>query len=448
LSPVQASRLYYDIDMLLCAPSGELALKFLLLPIGSHGDVHPYAALGRELARRGHHVVVATNEVFRPLIERLGLHFVQQGTAKEYREILQSSAIWHRTQGPPWLFKMLVDKPLQDVYRIVSAHRDAVVVAPAMAFAARIAQEKLGISLVTIHLAPSSLRSVTDPPILPGMPITAWMPLWMRSALFWLGDVLVIDRIAAGPINVFRKELGLPPVRRILDQWWNSPQRIIGMFPDWFARARDWPQQIRLTGFPLFDERDDHMLPADVAAFLEAGSPPVVFTPGSANAQAGAFFRAALDACERLRQRGLFLTLHEEQLPTPLPENIKHVRYAPFSQVVPRAAAFVHHGGIGTLSQGLAAGVPQLIMPLGFDQPDNAARVETLGVARSLSPSHFTGANVAQKLSELLTAAVRQRCQEIAGRFVDNPSVRLTCDLLEEAGRQASSMARNLAANG
>jgi len=392
--------------------------------------VHPYAAIGRELARRGHHVVVATNEIFRPLIERLGLQFVQQGTAEEYREILQSAAIWHRTQGPPWLFRMLVDKPLQDVYRIVSDHRDAVVVAPAMAFAARIAQEKLGISLVTIHLAPSSLRSVTDPPILPGMPMPGWLPLWLRRSLFWLGDVLVIDRIAAGPINAFRKELGLPPVRRIIDQWWNSPQRIIGLFPEWFAQARDWPPQFRLTGFPLFDERDDHVVPADVEAFLHAGSPPVVFTPGSANAQSGSFFRAALEACERLRQRALFLTLHDEQLPSPLPESIKHVRYIPFSQVLPRAAAFVHHGGIGTLSQGLAAGVPQLIMPMGFDQPDNASRAEKLGVARSLTPPRFTGVNVAQKLSELLTPAVRQRCRETAGRFAGNASVMNTCDLI------------------
>ena len=78
-----------------------------------------------------------------------------------------------------------------------------------------------------------------------------------------------------------------------------------------------------------------------------------------------------------------------------LPDGVRYFDYVPFSQVLHRSAALVHHGGIGTAAQGLAAGRPQLIMPTTFDQPDNARRLVGLGVARSLRPRAFRGAAVA-----------------------------------------------------
>ena len=68
------------------------------------------------------------------------------------------------------------------------------------------------------------------------------------------------------------------------------------------------------------------------------------------------------------------LTRYPEQLPPALPASVRHERYVPFSAILPRCAAIVHHGGIGTCAQALAAGIPQLVSPFGFDQPDNAVR--------------------------------------------------------------------------
>jgi rhamnosyltransferase subunit B len=77
-------------------------------------------------------------------------------------------------------------------------------------------------------------------------------------------------------------------------------------------------------------------------------------------------------------------------VPPDLPDSIYVTAYAPFSQLLPLAAAMVHHGGIGTLSQCLAAGVPQLVVFMSLDQPDNAARIERLGVGLSLSSENLT----------------------------------------------------------
>ena len=84
--------------------------------------------------------------------------------------------------------------------------------------------------------------------------------------------------------------------------------------------------------------------------------------------------------------RALFLTGDASQLPATLPPAIRHVDYAPFSLLLPRVRAIVHHGGVGTLAQVLRAGVPQLVVPQAYDQFDNASRLVGLGVAHALFP--------------------------------------------------------------
>jgi UDP:flavonoid glycosyltransferase YjiC (YdhE family) len=109
--------------------------------------------------------------------------------------------------------------------------------------------------------------------------------------------------------------------------------------------------------------------------------------------------------------------------------------------VLPRAAALVSHGGIGTLSPALAAGIPQLVMPLGFDQFDNAARLERLGVAARLLPQRFRGPAVAHEVARLLTSpAVARACQVAAARLHKDEWEDATCQTVEElaeAGRAA-----------
>ena len=161
----------------------------------------------------------------------------------------------------------------------------------------------------------------------------------------------------------------------------------------------------------------------------------MVFAPGTANRQAARFFQAGADACRRLRRRGLLLSRFGEQIPDPLPPGLRHAEYAPFGSLLPRAAALVHHGGIGTAAQALRAGCPQLVMPMAFDQPDNAVRLERLGVGRYLRPSRFTGLAVARELDSLLgSEAVARACRTVARRFVGIEPVTRTCELIEAAG--------------
>jgi UDP:flavonoid glycosyltransferase YjiC (YdhE family) len=212
-----------------------------------------------------------------------------------------------------------------------------------------------------------------------------------------------------------------------------SPQKIIGLFPDWFAPpAPDWPPQAQLTGFISFDDAREDSVSAAVEDFLKTGEPPLIFTPGTAMHHAAGFFSASLEACRLLGRRALLLTGNRSQLPSSLPAGVMHCPYLPFSKILPRGAALVHHGGIGTTAQALAAGIPQLVMPMAYDQPDNAARTERLGVGASISPARYRGPAVAKKLSYLLASLeVKARCGIYAAKIEYARAIEDACVAIE-----------------
>src|SRR5207249_220575 len=136
--------------------------------------------------------------------------------------------------------------------------------------------------------------------------------------------------------NAFRAELGLPPVQRLMHVWWHSPQRVIGLFPGWFCPPQpDWPPETVLTSFPLWDSAANTEMPAEAEAFLQAGDPPVVATPGTTNRFSRTFFAAVADGCQRLGLRAMLMTRHHEQLPDRLPDGIRAFSYVPFSRLLP-----------------------------------------------------------------------------------------------------------------
>lgn len=414
-------------------------MHVMLIPIGSTGDVYPLLGLGIALRDHGYDVEVIANSYFQPAIERAGLSFVELGRYEDLRSGLEHPDLWHRRKGFVVLAQTIM--PLtKRLYEIIASRYvpgETVVVASSLALSARVAQEKLGLPLVTVHLQPTAFRSIYDAE--PQRP--TFSPRWLHGARKrlrdWLVDVLFLDRIFGPEINALCAELGLPRVRRPLYQWWHSPQRVLGMFPEWFAPPQpDWPPQTRLTGFPLFDDSEQE-LPAELDDFLAEGAPPIVFTPGSAMRQARAFFAESTAACTLLGRRGILLTRFREQAPDDLPKEVRHFDYLPLSQVLPRAAALVSHGGIGTVAQALAAGVPQLVMPMAFDQFANAARLEELGVARTLAAKSYRASAVARALTGLLNSGdVAKNCQSISRKFPERNSLAAACAAIEELIRE------------
>jgi UDP:flavonoid glycosyltransferase YjiC (YdhE family) len=313
-----------------------------------------------------------------------------------------------------------------------------VVAASSLAFGARIAQDKMRFPMATIHLSPAVFRSNIKPPHLPGVPsFIRHLPRFVISRMFAFADRFIIDKLLGPGINELRKEQGLSPARGILRDWWNSPDLVIGMFPDWFAPpAPDWPKQTKLTGFGLWDEREHGGIPQEMYDFLNAGEPPVVYTPGSAMWQAQKFFAAGIEACERLNRRGILLTRHRDHLPANLPKYVRHFEYAPFSQLLPSVACLVHHGGIGTSSQAMAAGVRQVVTPMAHDQIDNAARMEKLGIAKVIPAQRLTGGKLARAIEGMFdNRDFYVRAHWVSEWFAHEQPMLETANLIEQLGK-------------
>lgn len=395
----------------------------LLLPVGSAGDVFPFIWLGRQLIARGHRVTMITASLFEDMARGAGLGFVALGTKEEFEAIQNDPRIWKPYQATQLVFDFAGKNAVRSrdaIREIIERDKPALMIGSLLAFGARLAREQFGIPLVTVHLQPSVLISMHDTPIF--FSEAAWiskLPRWMKRLIFSVPNPA--DTHARPHIRKACVEAGVQQPQSLLKEWWHSPDGVLLLFPEWFAAPQpDWPSNHFQHTFPLEDLAAERPLSADLQRFLTTGEKPVVFTPGSANIQAHRFFESAFKAITKLGKRAVFVTRDLSQLPADLPPTILAVEYAPFSALVPHASVFVHHGGIGTLSQGFAAGVPQLLMPMAHDQPDNENRLRRLGAGFGLTPRQFTSHRVAAALEKLTTdphtAAAARQCAERLAR--------------------------------
>lgn len=408
----------------------------LISCVGSAGDVHPFIAMGSVLAKRGHRVELQANDYFRDRVLRAGLGFLPLGSVADYQATAANPDLWSPKRGFDVVAEQVL-KFLAEGYGALADRvgPDTVLVGSTLAWQARLVQEKLGTPLVTVHLSPSCIFSPQAPTVVPQMVWFSKAPLWFRRGMFSLIERGIIDKTVGPGLNAFRASLNLPPVKRVFGRWMHSPQRVVCAFPDWFAPPQtDWPANSICTRFPHWAAPQGTLLDPMLSHFLQSGPPPIGFTPGSAMAHGKTFFERALAACDLIGRRAVFITPFADQLPPKLPAFARHAAYVPFDLLMPKLAAIVHHGGIGTTAQAMALGVPQLITPFAHDQFDNGARIAQLGVGASLSPDAPPTAWAQALLGILKGGEINLACDRYAALLGQDPAGAVQiADLIEQA---------------
>ena len=402
--------------------------RIVLSTFGSFGDIHPYVAIALELKARGHLPIIATSEVYREKMEAQGIAFhpvrpdlPSYDQPDELARMLEE--LMDPRQGSERVMQLVLPH-LRDIYDDLSAavaDADLLLTHPLPLVGPLVAQIRK-LPWVSSVLAPISFFSAYDPPVPPQLP--ALHSLLKRSpaiarAVMRLATIR-LDRLME-PVYRLRSELGLPRGEQPLFAGQHSPTKVLALFSKVLAVAQpDWPAHTCVTGFPLYDRRDyfgESEAPPEVLEFLDAGPPPIVFTLGSsAFWVARDFYRDSIAAAGALGRRALLLIGHSRNLPqAALPEGVAAFEYAPYSEVLPRACAIVHQGGVGTTGQGLRSGKPVLILPHAHDQFDNAARVARLGCGRVLPRPRFNAETGARELRTLLeNASYRDRAAQVA----------------------------------
>lgn len=413
-------------------------------------------AIALALKRAGHLPVIATHETYRIAVLSAGVEFAPMSPDVDQfgdrAELMRR--LLHPVKGPQFLIRDVVMPHVRGMYNDICAAAEGAdtIVSHPLTFAARLVAEKQRLRWISTVLAPMSLFSALDPPIMAAAP---WM-MWVRKlgvspyrALFALAK-----RVATSwerPLRALRAEIGLPPLGHSAQfEGQYAPELNLALFSRVLAEPQsDWPPNTEVCGFPRYDgEAPGANVAAELNDFLSGGEPPVVFTLGSAVAMnPGGFYAQAIEAIAKLRCRALLVTgsepeLYAEAIAAVAPgtgagaARIKAFRYLPYSAIFPRAAVNVHQAGIGTLAQALSAGKPQLIVPAAFDQPDNAARAARAGVARVLPFQRASAARMAAELAPLLQEdSYRTRAMAIAHRLAREDGAARAAELIAGPGR-------------
>lgn len=410
----------------------------LLSTVGSSGDLFPILAVARALEAAGQPARLALSPEEAARARDEGLDAFAMGPSED--EMLERLGLDRDGlarqifANPSPILRGAIYPMLADLARELApeAGRARLVAGTLLAMAAPLAAEMTSAPFVEIALQPMLLRSALDPPRIRGFsppmraaPRTAAGRRWNTA---WLAVIDAEFRRRHGRNQArVRRDLGLPPTRAV--PLFGHPVPPVARLGLWDPAFSPCPpdRAARLTGFPR--PRAEPM-PDGLLRFLENGAPPLVVTLGSVSHRLGgsAFWH---EAAALARRHGLRAVLLAGEAKAPAGPDLCTVPFAAHDLLFPLAAAILHHGGIGTTGAACRAGVPHLVLPLGADQPDNAARIERCGIGRRISRP----ARADEALAALLAQDVRAKARSIATRLIPDSADRAAAALIEVADR-------------
>ncbi|GAA3955149.1 glycosyltransferase [Actinomadura viridis] len=370
-----------------------MSRRVVIIAAGSRGDIQPCVALAQGLVARGDDVRLVASGRYAPMVGTAATAAARKdgGTGRggmelapltaDPTEILDSEAGQELLAGGRNPIRFLggfrrILGPMAE--RLLAECLDAckgadLVLGPTLGLLPRHLGEYLGVPWALVHFQPSQPTGAFPHPFVPR---SRALGPWGNRAGF-----LAVDQIAwqlSRPfINPWRRDvLGLPPLplRGPMHDARRTGRPVLACFsPSVVPAPRDWPPYVHLTGYWFLDEPDWEPPPA-LAAFLDAGPPPVYVGFGSMRPEdPEATARVVRSALREAGVRGVV-----QSDPETSDDDVLAVRDVPHAWLFPRMAAVVHHGGAGTTAAGLRAGVPTVVCPFFGDQPYWGERVAAL----------------------------------------------------------------------
>jgi MGT family glycosyltransferase len=291
---------------------------------------------------------------------------------------------------------------------------------PAAMFGAEVA----GVRAVIVMHGPYLIPRAGVPPLGTGlMPARGpWGRLRDRSAA---AVALAVFRSAIPAVNRARAQAGLPPVRDLPGLMARASRILVCSSPSYDFGSGSVPANVCYVGPQLDDDPGE----GSGGSWADSSGLPLVLVGLSSTVmrQEGLLQRAA-DALGQLPVRGLVTTGPAvDPAVVSAPDNVTVTRWVRHADVLPHCSAVICHGGHGTVLKALIAGVPLVLVPLGRDQPDNAARLVHTGAGIRLRKNAGTAAlraAVARVIDDpRYRAAARQMAARLASERDDNRSV-------------------------
>jgi MGT family glycosyltransferase len=242
-------------------------------------------------------------------------------------------------------------------------------------------------------------------------------------------------RMVYEPLQRLRAGFGLPerPIQGLIDEY-------LGLTP--------FPPSLTAASSPVAPTNHYvRVLPADSTDTLpswidQIGSRPLVYVSlGTVQSvrRGREIFPRVLEGLSNIDAE-IVLTIGHDLDPAvlgPQPVSVHVERFLPLGALLARCSLVVFHGGSGTLGHTIAHGLPMVIIPLGADMPENAARSAELGVHRSLDPQELAPDAIRGVVLDVLqTPSYRQKAECLREEFDRLPGVETAVELLERLSRE------------
>jgi sterol 3beta-glucosyltransferase len=219
-----------------------------------------------------------------------------------------------------------------------------------------------------------------------------------------------------------RRRAGLPK-RKLYSPFEDDPLRpptpvLCAWSPSLIPPSKDWPPNVHVTGWYFMDPGREYSPPPKLRTFLDAGAPPVCVSFGSmVNRDAGKIDRIVRESLRQTDNRGIILS-GWSQVKNSSSDQLLYMEAAPHDRLLPRCKVIVHHGGAGTTSAGLRAGIPNIVVPFMADQPFWGRRVHAIGAGpRPIPVKKLSTGKLTQAILEADSDACRARARAIGQRI-------------------------------
>jgi MGT family glycosyltransferase len=414
-------------------------------PEGAFGPTNNCVGIGAVLQQRGHRVVFIVEESFAGTLEargfeerlvRLGPPPAQEEAPGQFwKDFVRDTAPVFRRPTIEQLegfiaptFQALadgaryVDERLAEI--IAELRPDVVVEDNVVGFPALGASGTPWVRIVSCN--PAELKDELVPPAFSGYPSevrSGWAEYWEEYAR------------AIGPLSAehdeFCRARGAPPLPEL---------ELIGVSP-WlnvyiYPRELDYPRAASLPGRWLGLES---CVRAEQATFSPpVGEGPLVYLSlGSLGAADIELMQSLIDSLAPQSDLRITVSLGPQHDQLTVPERFAAAAYLPQTEVLRQADVVITHGGNNTVTESVHFGCPMVVLPLFWDQHDNAQRVQERGLGARLD----TYAHESEQLIEAVRALLQDRrlkarLRAIASRLQANPGTHRAASEIERVARR------------